>query len=111
MVGPFPTDRDNTDLLDTGDFQVSGWPIPDSLLKEGLYAPIYYRIPTLNMFAQSRLPLRGIMGWLACKREVAKLVRRSFFFYLVSRLLKLLFLGIPILTRELQQYRGKQLWS
>lgn len=24
MVGPFPTDRDNKDLLDTGDFQVSG---------------------------------------------------------------------------------------
>lgn len=24
LVGPFPTDRDNTDLLDTGDFPVSG---------------------------------------------------------------------------------------
>lgn len=30
------------------------------------------------MFVQGRLPLRGIMGWLACKREVAKLVIRYF---------------------------------
>lgn len=55
MVGPFPTDRDNKDLLDTGDFQVSGWPIPDSLLKEGLYAPIYYRIPTRNSRLQKSI--------------------------------------------------------